>query len=75
MIKTIAIIVISVSILGLLLFIFVKNQIKKKIDYYLKDIRKENIINSILSSVRQKMQTKKLHKIYENKLANYYKEL
>ena len=41
MIKTIAIIVISVSILGLLLFIFVKNQIKKKIDYYLKDKNKK----------------------------------
>ena len=35
MIKTIAIIVISVSIFGLLLFVFVKNQIKKKIDDHL----------------------------------------
>ena len=34
MIKTIAIIVVSVSIFGLLLFVFVKNQIKKRIDYY-----------------------------------------
>ena len=35
MIKTIAIIVISVSIFGLLLFVFVKNHIKKKIDDHL----------------------------------------
>ena len=34
MIKTIAIIIISVSIFGLLLFVFVKNQIKKRINYY-----------------------------------------
>jgi len=35
MIKTILIITISVSIFGLLLFVFVKNQIKKRIDFYL----------------------------------------
>ena len=34
-IKTILIIIISVAIFGLLLFVFVKNYIKKKIDYYL----------------------------------------
>ena len=33
--KTILIIIISVAIFGLLLFVFVKNHIKKKIDYYL----------------------------------------
>tara|TARA_Y100000590_G_scaffold456460_1_gene607125 strand:- start:1238 stop:1381 length:144 start_codon:yes stop_codon:yes gene_type:complete len=35
-IRTILIIIISVSIFGLLVFVFVKNFIKKKIDYYLK---------------------------------------
>ena len=35
MIKTIAIIVVSVSIFGLLVFVFVKNYIREKIKYYL----------------------------------------
>tara|TARA_A100001011_G_scaffold84240_1_gene87999 strand:- start:65 stop:202 length:138 start_codon:yes stop_codon:yes gene_type:complete len=36
MFKTISIIVISVSIFGLILFVFVKNLMKKRIEYYLK---------------------------------------
>tara|TARA_B100000214_G_C23434337_1_gene386244 strand:+ start:172 stop:312 length:141 start_codon:yes stop_codon:yes gene_type:complete len=36
MFKTIAIIVVSVSIFGLILFVVVKNSMKKRIDYYLK---------------------------------------
>ena len=36
MFKTIAIIVVSVSIFGLILFVIVKNSMKKRIDYYLK---------------------------------------
>ena len=36
MFKTIAIITISVSIFGLILFVAVKNAMKKRIDYYLK---------------------------------------
>ena len=36
MIKTIAIIVVSVSIFGLVLFVFVKNLMKRRIEYYLK---------------------------------------
>tara|TARA_Y100001970_G_C13795696_1_gene632464 strand:- start:229 stop:363 length:135 start_codon:yes stop_codon:yes gene_type:complete len=36
MFKTISIIVISVSIFGLILFVVVKNYMKKRIDYYLK---------------------------------------
>ena len=36
MLKTIAIIVVSVSIFGLILFVTVKNSMKKRIDYYLK---------------------------------------
>ena len=36
MIKTIAIIVVSVSIFGLVLFVIVKNTMKKRIEYYLK---------------------------------------
>ena len=35
--KTILIILVSVSIFGLLLFVFVKNYIKNKIQYYLKE--------------------------------------
>tara|TARA_B100000401_G_C52257020_1_gene462523 strand:+ start:173 stop:313 length:141 start_codon:yes stop_codon:yes gene_type:complete len=42
-IKTILIIIISVAIFGLLLFVFVKNYIKKKIDYYL--IKKNKKLN------------------------------
>ena len=41
--KTILIIIISVAIFGLLLFVFVKNYIKKKIDYYL--IKKNKKLN------------------------------
>ena len=41
--KTILIIIISVAIFGLLLFVFVKNYIKKKIDYYLNN--KNNKLN------------------------------
>ena len=41
--KTILIIIVSVAIFGLLLFVFVKNYIKKKIDYYL--IKKNNKLN------------------------------
>ncbi len=36
MFKTIAIIVVSVSIFGLVLFVIVKNTMKKRIEYYLK---------------------------------------
>jgi len=36
MIKTIFVIVLSVSLFGLILFIIVKNSMKKRIDYYLR---------------------------------------
>ena len=36
MFKTISIIVISVTLFGLILFIVVKNTMKKRIEYYLK---------------------------------------
>ena len=39
--KTILIILVSVSIFGLLLFVFVKNYIKKKIHYYLEEKNKK----------------------------------
>ena len=39
--KTILIILISVSIFGLLLFVYVKNQIKKRIDFYLSEKNKK----------------------------------
>ena len=40
-IRIILIIIISVSIFGLILFVMVKNYMKKKIDYYLKEKNKE----------------------------------
>ena len=42
MFKTISIIVISVSIFGLILFVFVKNLMKRRIEYYLKLNEKKN---------------------------------
>tara|TARA_Y100001958_G_C21162283_1_gene495893 strand:- start:176 stop:310 length:135 start_codon:yes stop_codon:yes gene_type:complete len=36
MFKTISIIVVSVSLFGLIVFIIVKNLVKKRIEYYLK---------------------------------------
>ncbi len=36
MLKTISIIVISVTLFGLIIFIVVKNSMKKRIEYYLK---------------------------------------
>jgi len=36
MLKTISIIVVSVALFGLVIFVFVKNFMKKKIEYYLK---------------------------------------
>ncbi len=40
MIQKILIIIVSVSIFGLLLFVYVKNYIKKKINFYLKEKNK-----------------------------------
>jgi len=42
MIKTIAIIIVSVSIFGLLIFVFVKNQIQKRLNYYVKQDKKKS---------------------------------
>ena len=39
--KTILIILVSVSIFGLLLFVFVKNYIRNKIQYYLEEKNKK----------------------------------
>tara|TARA_Y100000992_G_C21116501_1_gene419785 strand:+ start:504 stop:641 length:138 start_codon:yes stop_codon:yes gene_type:complete len=36
MLKTILIIIVSVSLFGLIVFIFVKNLMKRRIEYYLK---------------------------------------
>ncbi len=41
--RIILIIVVSVSIFGLLVFVFVKNYIKNKIQYYLEEKNKEKI--------------------------------
>ena len=45
MFKTISIIVISVSIFGLILFVFVKNLMKRRIEYYLKLNEKKRKLN------------------------------
>jgi hypothetical protein len=45
MIKTISIIIISVSIFGLILFVFVKNLMKRRIEYYLKLNEKKKKLN------------------------------
>tara|TARA_A100001011_G_C13997509_1_gene709918 strand:+ start:92 stop:229 length:138 start_codon:yes stop_codon:yes gene_type:complete len=42
MLKTISIIVVSVSLFGLIVFIMVKNIMKKRIEYYLKLNEKKN---------------------------------
>ena len=41
--RIILIIVVSVSIFGLILFVFVKNFMKRKIEYYLEEKNKKNI--------------------------------
>ena len=43
--RIILIIIVSVSIFGLLVFVFVKNYIKNKIHYYLKEKNKNNKLN------------------------------
>tara|TARA_B100001121_G_C18409999_1_gene489667 strand:- start:260 stop:400 length:141 start_codon:yes stop_codon:yes gene_type:complete len=40
-IRIILIIIVSVSIFGILLFVFVKNYIKRKIEYYLEEKNKK----------------------------------
>ena len=42
-IRIILIIIVSVSIFGLLLFVFVKNYMKRKFEYYLEVKNKKNI--------------------------------
>ncbi len=42
MLKTISIIVISVAIFGILFFLYVKNALKKRLDYLTRDNRKKN---------------------------------
>ena len=41
--RIILIIIISVSIFGLLVFVFVRNYIKRKINYYLEEKRKKKL--------------------------------
>ena len=41
-IRIILIIIVSVSIFGLLVFVFVKNYIKRKIEYYLSEKNKKD---------------------------------
>ena len=41
-VRIILIIIVSVSIFGLIIFVFVKNFIRKKLDYYLEEKNKKN---------------------------------
>mgnify|MGYP001426487358 CR=1 FL=1 len=41
-VRIILIIIVSVSIFGLIVFVIVKNLIKKKLDYYLEEKNKKN---------------------------------
>tara|TARA_A100000164_G_scaffold333941_1_gene324842 strand:- start:28 stop:171 length:144 start_codon:yes stop_codon:yes gene_type:complete len=41
-VRIILIIIVSVSIFGLILFVLVKNFIRKKLDYYLEEKNKKN---------------------------------
>ena len=41
--RIILIIILSVSIFGLIIFVFVKNYIKNKINYYLNEKNKKNL--------------------------------
>ena len=50
MIQKILIIIISVSIFGLLLFVYVRNQIKKRIDFYLKKKTKNTKLHNNLNN-------------------------
>tara|TARA_Y100001958_G_C21142947_1_gene481152 strand:- start:76 stop:213 length:138 start_codon:yes stop_codon:yes gene_type:complete len=45
MIKTILIIIISVAIFGLIIFVLVKNALKRKIDQLVKDEKKSDNFN------------------------------
>ena len=46
MIKTILIIIVSVSIFGLITFVIVRNTLKKKIDYLVEEEKKNKSNNS-----------------------------
>jgi len=50
MIQKILIIIISVAIFGLLLFVYVRNQIKKRIDFYLQKKTKNTKDHNSLSN-------------------------
>jgi|TARA_B110000037_G_scaffold190231_1_gene222963 hypothetical protein len=45
MIKTIAIIILSVSIFGIIFFIIVRNSLKKKLDYLVEKEKKDRLDN------------------------------
>ena len=52
-IRIILIIIVSVSIFGLLVFVYVKNFIKKKLEYYLKEKNKNKkiIVNLLFLNI------------------------
>ena len=80
MIKTILIIVVSVSILGLLIFVFVRNALKKKIDaLFVWDLesnlaRLGNLIQYLNSKSNIAIKFKPSSQIDEKKLLIFFKE-
>ena len=67
MIKTILIIILSVSIFGILFFILVRNALKRKLDILVEEEKKENqislinLLNSSVSSSKTLLDKSKLN--------------
>ena len=59
MIKTVAIIILSVTFFGVLFFILVRNALKRKLDILIEEEKKENqiILINLLNSVFSKSKT------------------
>ena len=57
MIKTILIIVISVTIFGLLIFVWVRNALKRKIDQLVEEEKNQIILINFLNSSNSKFKT------------------
>ena len=57
MIKTILIIIISVSIFGLITFVIVRNMMKRKIDQLVEDEKNQIILINFLNSSLSKLKT------------------
>ena len=69
--KIILIIIISVSIFGLLVFVFVRNYIKRKINYYLEEKHKKKNLSELIDVVLEDLEKTKFlnDKFYSNSKA------